>query len=96
MTARISRDEAMEQIADALSDDDVGLNITSHIQHLANGFHSPNERDANGECANAVDGLFAIARAINNLALAVSGNDTTKSLTKAVDEIGAEIWKVSR
>lgn len=29
---------------------------------------SPNELDSNGEAANAVDGLFAIARAINRLA----------------------------
>lgn len=29
---------------------------------------SPNELDRNGETANVVDGLFAIARAINRLA----------------------------
>ena len=31
---------------------------------------SPNESDSNLEAANVVDGLFAIARAIDNLALA--------------------------
>ncbi len=34
---------------------------------------SPNESDSNLEAANVVDGLFAIARAIENLAAAVSG-----------------------
>jgi hypothetical protein len=32
---------------------------------------SPNEADRNGEVANVVDGLFAIARAIHRLAKAV-------------------------
>lgn len=32
---------------------------------------SPNERDSQGEDANVVDGLFAIARAIDRLAIAV-------------------------
>ncbi len=32
-------------------------------------FSSPNERDRNGEEANVVDGLFAIARAIHRLAV---------------------------
>lgn len=35
---------------------------------------SPNERDRNMEAANVVDGLFAIARAINRLAEA-SGSE---------------------
>lgn len=35
---------------------------------LAEGLNSPNECDRNGEVANVVDGLFAIARAINRLA----------------------------
>lgn len=34
---------------------------------------SPNEADSNGEPANVVDGLFAIARAIGDLAMAVRG-----------------------
>ena len=35
---------------------------------------SPNEHDSNGEVANVVDGLFAIARAISELAAAVRGD----------------------
>jgi hypothetical protein len=31
-------------------------------------FESPNEMDQNGECANVVDGLFAIARALQSVA----------------------------
>jgi hypothetical protein len=34
---------------------------------------SPNEGDSNGEAANVVDGLFAIARAIDRLAAATRG-----------------------
>jgi hypothetical protein len=34
---------------------------------------SPNERDSNLEAANVVDGLFAIARALDRLAVAVEG-----------------------
>lgn len=34
-------------------------------------FTSPNEMDSNGETANTVDGLFAIARSIRRLAIAV-------------------------
>jgi hypothetical protein len=34
-------------------------------------FISPNEADSNGEPANIVDGLFAIARSIDGLATAV-------------------------
>ncbi|MCX7428834.1 MAG: hypothetical protein NTW96_24810 [Planctomycetia bacterium] len=36
---------------------------------------SPNEADQNGEPANVVDGLFAIARAIRSLASAVRETD---------------------
>jgi hypothetical protein len=32
---------------------------------------SPNESDANGEVANVVDGLFAIARALRAVAAAI-------------------------
>ena len=35
---------------------------------IAAGLISPNETDSNGEPANVVDGLFAIARAIDHLA----------------------------
>jgi hypothetical protein len=37
---------------------------------------SPNESDSNGEPANVVDGLFAIARAIHHLARATEGVHT--------------------
>lgn len=39
---------------------------------LGASFISPNEADSNGESANVVDGLFAIARAIDRLAAAVT------------------------
>ena len=35
---------------------------------IAAGLITPNETDTNGEPANVVDGLFAIARAIDRLA----------------------------
>jgi hypothetical protein len=35
------------------------------------GFESPNEMDQNGETANVVDGLFAIARALDNVARSI-------------------------
>ena len=45
------------------------LNDWDRIADLVGaGLTSPNERDANGEMANVVDGLFAIARAIEQLA----------------------------
>jgi hypothetical protein len=36
-------------------------------------FTSPNECDRNGETANVVDGLFAIARALDGVADAIAG-----------------------
>lgn len=44
---------------------------------------SPNESDSNGEAANVVDGLFAIARAISKLADAVEAHGL---LTASNDE----------
>ena len=38
---------------------------------LARVFESPNETDSNGECANVVDGLFAIARALDAVSRSV-------------------------
>ena len=38
---------------------------------------SPNEADANSEPSNVVDGLFAIARALDRLADAVRGRSET-------------------
>lgn len=42
---------------------------------------SPNESDANGEAANVVDGLFAIARAIHDLADAMRASEGTARTT---------------
>ena len=47
-------------------------NEISHALHFT--LVSPNESDRNGEDANVVDGLFAIARAINRLSDAVEGS----------------------
>jgi hypothetical protein len=44
---------------------------------IAQGLTSPNEMDINGEPANVVDGLFAIARAIQRLADAVAKHEAT-------------------
>jgi hypothetical protein len=43
------------------------------INRIAGGLVSPNELDSNGEPANVVDGLYAIARAINRLAASTCG-----------------------
>ena len=47
------------------------------VMAIAAGLVSPNEADTNGEPANVVDGLFAIARAIDRLADAVRGRSET-------------------
>lgn len=47
---------------------------------IAGAFVSPNETDSNGEAANVVDGLFAIARAINRLADVVEIADNNRHL----------------
>jgi hypothetical protein len=44
---------------------------------------SPNESDSNWEAANAVDGLYAVARAIQALAAAV--RDTSASAKTKTD-----------
>lgn len=46
---------------------------------IAAGLISPNEADTNGEPANVVDGLFAIARAIDGLAAAMRGEHARPS-----------------
>lgn len=45
------------------------LSYADQLSALQEVFSSPNESDSNGEPANVVDGLFAIARAINKLAI---------------------------
>ena len=47
------------------------LNITDALTLLAGNLRSPNESDSNGEAANVVDGLFAIARGLHAVAEAI-------------------------
>lgn len=52
--------------------------MTSHekaslVEAIYDNFTSPNESDSNWESANVVDGLFAIARSIERLAMATRG-----------------------
>lgn len=49
---------------------------------LAGTLRSPNESDSNGEVANVVDGLFAIARAIDGLTHAAG------EMAQAIDNHG--------
>lgn len=44
-------------------------------QVLSSVLSSPNEADRNGEVANVVDGLFAIARAIDRLSKAIEAQN---------------------
>lgn len=44
---------------------------TTVADAIGSAFISPNESDSNGEPANVVDGLFAIARALERIALAM-------------------------
>lgn len=54
---------------------------------------SPNEADRNGENANVVDGLFAIARAVHHLARAVEhlGVNDADASVGAVELLSKEI-----
>lgn len=54
---------------------------------------SPNESDRNGEAANVVDGLFAIAVAIQNLASATQrlGNADAMTPMGAIEAFGLHI-----
>lgn len=47
--------------------------IKSVLETVYGVFESANECDSNGEAANVVDGLFAIARAIERLATVLRG-----------------------
>jgi hypothetical protein len=42
------------------------------LTYIAANLWSPNETDSNGEPANVVDGLFAIARALQDVAYAIT------------------------
>ena len=55
---------------------------------------SPNESDANFEPANVVDGLFAIARAIDRLAAAIAGDidePGDRALSDSVDRLASRL-----
>lgn len=60
---------------------------------LHNTLISPNENDRNGEEANVVDGLFAIARALNGVAseLRALGNGDAASSMGALESFGMHI-----
>lgn len=45
--------------------------LPAAVDNIALALVTPNETDSNGEAANVVDGLFAIARALNNIAAAI-------------------------
>jgi hypothetical protein len=51
---------------------------------------SPNEYDSKGEAANVVDGLFAIARALNRVAKAIDG---IKAAMPTEEDIREEIFQ---
>lgn len=55
----------------------VGKKIYTTEEALLDVFISPNESDSNGEAANVVDGLFAIARSLRKLAGAIEKVDET-------------------
>lgn len=57
----------------AAKKEDLGQQIGKALQFVLT---SPNEADSNGETANVVDGLFAIARAIRDLAAAIRESRT--------------------
>jgi hypothetical protein len=51
---------------------------------------SPNESDSNGEAANVVDGLFAIARALDRVANAINDAGLDK-LVPALDGVAGAV-----
>jgi hypothetical protein len=56
------------------------VNIAEALEYALT---SPNEVDRNGEVANVVDGLFALARAVDRLAAAVEGPEAVDALAQA-------------
>lgn len=58
---------------------------------------SPNESDSNSEPANVVDGLFAIARAVDRLAYAIEGPGAPghSPLTSAIRDIAESIERAA-
>lgn len=59
-------------------------------QAIQRTFESPNEMDRNGEEANVVDGLFAIARALDGVrsALHYLGNGNSGTELGAIEALG--------
>jgi hypothetical protein len=47
------------------------LELVDVLEEFTTRFESPNESDRNGETANVVDGLFAIARGLHAVAKAI-------------------------
>lgn len=71
--------------------------VLSIVDAIESTLISPNESDSNGECANVVDGLFRIARAIDRLASAVQGVDVTDTIKQGVDVgLGVSVEDVGR
>lgn len=58
-------------------------------------FVSPNEPDSNGEAANVVDGLFAIARGLHAVARSIQylGNGEASTPFGAIEALGMQIEK---
>jgi hypothetical protein len=68
--------------------------VTNKIDPVADALRktliSPNEYDSKGEAANVVDGLFAIARALNHVAKALDG---IKAAMPTEEDIREEIFQ---
>ena len=52
------------------------MNVKEITKAVENALTTPNETDRNGEAANVVDGLFAIARALDSIAVALLTNNS--------------------
>jgi YbbR domain-containing protein len=58
--------------------------VVDAVHRVALALETPNESDSNGESpATVTDGLFAIARALNRLAVAVESRDLRATLPEA-------------
>ena len=55
-------------------------------------FVSPNESDRNGEPANVVDGLFAISRALKDVAKAIDQMNIASAVLEAGDRNADAIY----
>jgi len=67
--------EATKQVACAINDAADAIDHSGDViaKAMRNVLISPNECDSNFEAANVVDGLFAIARALDRVARAIEG-----------------------